>query len=279
MELGVRLRQARLEAGLSQRQLCGEEITRNMLSQIENGSARPSVDTLRYLAARLGKPVSYFLEEQVEVSPNQAVMEQARNAAGQAVLDILAQYQPPDEIFDREKWLLEALTCLDLARQALEDGKKEYARALLEQAESAGSHTPYYTPETQRRRQLLAFDAGLVDRIEPDRRELTLLAKAFLENNAPAKCIGILQAMDALDERHHLLLAQAYLQISQYENAIEHFLQAEACDPRSVYAGLEQCCSALEDYKMAYFYACKQREYPVRKPNRIPNKNLNSTIF
>ena len=61
MELGQRIRAARLEAGLSQRQLCGEVITRNMLSQIENGSARPSMDTLQYLAAQLGKPVSFFL--------------------------------------------------------------------------------------------------------------------------------------------------------------------------------------------------------------------------
>ena len=35
MELGEKLKQARLETGLSQRQLCGEEITRNMLSLIE----------------------------------------------------------------------------------------------------------------------------------------------------------------------------------------------------------------------------------------------------
>lgn len=34
MELGQRLKQARLEAGMSQRQLCGDVITRNMLSQI-----------------------------------------------------------------------------------------------------------------------------------------------------------------------------------------------------------------------------------------------------
>ena len=37
MELGEKLRLARLEAGLSQRALCGDEITRNMLSRIENG--------------------------------------------------------------------------------------------------------------------------------------------------------------------------------------------------------------------------------------------------
>ena len=49
MDLGEKLKKVRLEAGLSQRQVCGERITRNMLSQIENGSARPSMDTLRYL--------------------------------------------------------------------------------------------------------------------------------------------------------------------------------------------------------------------------------------
>ena len=61
MELGQRLRQARQEAGLTQKALCGDEITRNMLSQIENGSARPSMETMRFLAQRLGKPVSWFL--------------------------------------------------------------------------------------------------------------------------------------------------------------------------------------------------------------------------
>ena len=50
MELGKRIKEARLDAGLSQRQLCGERLTRNMLSLIENGSARQSMDTLQYLA-------------------------------------------------------------------------------------------------------------------------------------------------------------------------------------------------------------------------------------
>ncbi len=271
MELGERLRQARLEAGLSQRQLCGEEITRNMLSQIENGSARPSMDTLRYLAARLGKPVSFFLEEQAIVSPNQAVMERARNVTGQAVLDALAQYQGPDDIFDRERWLLEALTCLELARQALDEGRKEYARTLLERAEKAGKSTPYYTPELERRRQLLSYEAGFLDRVEADQWEVFLLAKSALAQNAPEKCIGILQALDTHREKHHFLLAQAYLQLSQYKQAIPHFLQAEVCDPPAVYEGLEKCYSALEDFKQAYFYACKQREHPVRKQNRIPD--------
>ena len=100
MTLGEKIKQARLEAGLSQRQLCGEEVTRNMLSQIENGTAKPSMATLSYFAARLGKPVSYFLEEDAVLSPNQEVMTRARTAvlegAGQKALQILADYRRPD---------------------------------------------------------------------------------------------------------------------------------------------------------------------------------------
>ena len=80
MTLGEKLRQVRTEAGMTQRQLCGEEITRNMLSQIENGTARPSMKTLQYLAGRLGKPVSFFLEEEGAVSPNRKSMDRAREA-------------------------------------------------------------------------------------------------------------------------------------------------------------------------------------------------------
>ena len=145
MELGQRLKQARLEAGLSQRQLCGEEITRNMLSQIENGSARPSMDTLRYLAARLGKSMGYFLEDQAVTSPNQQIMSKARTASPGDVLEILKAYRAPDETFDAERWLLEALSCLSLAEAAIEDSRPGYAAALLEQAAQAGTRTPYYT--------------------------------------------------------------------------------------------------------------------------------------
>ena len=77
MDIGKKLRQARLDAGLSQRQLCGDVITRNMLSLIENGSARPSMDTLAYLAEQLGKPMGFFLGEK---SANAECIKKARQA-------------------------------------------------------------------------------------------------------------------------------------------------------------------------------------------------------
>ena len=135
MELGEKLRQARMDAGLSQRQLCGEVITRNMLSLIEHGSAKPSMETLKLLAARLGKPVSYFLDEEAITSPNQSVMESAsrlydRKEYEEAAL-VLEGYRAPDEVYDRQKDLLSVLIYLELAEAAIRDGRYPYALELL----------------------------------------------------------------------------------------------------------------------------------------------------
>lgn len=259
MELGARLRQARLEAGLSQRQLCGDVITRNMLSQIENGSARPSMDTLRYLAARLGKPMGYFLEEQAVLSPNAAVMERARAAQGKAVLEALEDYREPDGLFDRERWLLEALICLELAGQALDEGRKGLAGTLLTRAEKAGARTPYYTPELERRRQLLCFEGGFLSRLPADEQALLLQARSLLVEGEPSRCGHLLEAMESRDENWHFLRAEVYFAAEQYALAAEHYRQAENFAPDQVYARLEHCYRELEDYKMAYLYACKQR--------------------
>ena len=126
----------------------------------------------------------------------------------------------------------------------------------------AGDLTPYYTQETEQRRQFLAFAAGFLPELSADRQSLTLLAQSFLVQNNPEKCIGILQAVDHYQEIHHFLLGQAYLQLSQYETAIEHLLLGEQYDSQAAYASLELCYRALEDFKQAYFYACKQRIPP-----------------
>lgn len=63
MTLGQKIREARLARGLTQKEVVGDYITRNMLSKIENDSATPSVGTLEYLTAKLGLPAGHFLSE------------------------------------------------------------------------------------------------------------------------------------------------------------------------------------------------------------------------
>lgn len=263
MELGQRLRQARLEAGMSQRQLCGEVITRNMLSLIENGSARPSMDTLRYLAARLGKPMGYFLEEQAVTSPNQALMAQARVADPADVLALLRDYQAPDEVFDRERYLLEVLSCMVLAERAIRDGKPGLAASLLAQASTAGGNTPYYTPELEQRRILLLARTGtekpavLASLLPDNTEELLLRAEGALETGELDQAATLLESAQQQNARWHWLQAEVYFAREQYRQAAAHYEQA-AHTPK-VYARLEHCYRELRDFEKAYFYACKQR--------------------
>lgn len=263
MELGQRLRQARLDAGLSQRQLCADLITRNMLSQIENGSARPSMDTLRQLAARLGKSVGYFLEDDAIVSSNAQLMEQLRSAPAVQVPELLKQYRSPDPVFDRERYLLEALCCMTLAEQAMADNRQGLAASWLRRAAQAGEMTPYYTPELEQRRILLCHRAGMdsaasLSALLPDQTDmLLLLAEGALEEGLCDRAQGLLAAAAIDDRRWHSLQAALFFAQGQYAQAAEHYL---CCEPtQKVYAQLEECYKQLRDFEKAYYYACKQR--------------------
>ena len=263
MEISRRLKQARLEAGLSQKALCGDRITRNMLSQIENGSARPSMDTLRYLAQRLGKPLSYFLEEETVTSPNQALMERVRTAEPSEALALLGDYKGPDPTFDPERWLLEALTCLTLAEEALRQQRSRYAKALLERAEVSGSRTPYYTEDIRRRRLLLLHKAGerVTEADLPDLTpELLLRARAALDAQDFPRCAALLACAQTHTLQWHHLKGCMHFAQRDYAAARVCFEAAWDADPVFCCARLEDCCRELGDFAGAYFYACKLRE-------------------
>ncbi|MBP3922255.1 MAG: helix-turn-helix transcriptional regulator [Ruminiclostridium sp.] len=61
-ELGKRIKEARIARKMTQSELVGDFITRNMLSRIESGNACPSVKTLEYLANRLELPPGSLMD-------------------------------------------------------------------------------------------------------------------------------------------------------------------------------------------------------------------------
>ena len=228
MELGEKLRQARMESGLSQRQLCDGEITRNMLSQIEHGTAKPSMKTLTFLAARLGKPVGYFLDEELPVLPDQQI--------------------------------LEAISLLNAAEEAIAQGKFPYARQLLQRA---GEDLPF----ALERQSLLLLAripgedlTGIVARLPSLDEELLLRAEAALEQDAPSRARQLLDAAeDKAASRWDLLMGKLLLREKQYAQAAEHLKRAEAEYPKEAAAMLEICFRELGDFRQAYFYACARK--------------------
>lgn len=276
MTLGEKLRQARLEAGLSQRALCGEKITRNMLSQIENGTAKPSMDTLCYLARGVGKPVSYFMEENVILSTNPSVLEEAQAALaqGKPALGILEGYAPGDRAFDALYYLLLSEACCQEAERALAQEKILYAGSLLEKILGAEEKI-----SPSQKIKALALKAWIgrkdpetlgisLDRLEKavgswKTRAALLLARDCLNHADPQGARLYLKRAEEEQGEKQILLGESYFQEDNFCQAAKEFQKAEKIVPKEelpgLYDRLESCFRELEDYKQAYHYAALQK--------------------
>ncbi len=247
MELGEKLKKARLEAGLSQRQLCGDTITRNMLSQIENGSAKPSYTTLQILSSRLGKSVSFFADS--VPSENLKLLYRASQAEPKEALELLKGYLAPDAMLEPWYRLLHTQCRLELAEQAVQENRIPYAQSLLREVTDCQS--PRFL--------LLQYEAGMASAEElPDNtREQLLRANAALEQGNYKKCISLLDGADSQPERWYCLRGEALIAMEQYEQAAACFLHIE--ETKEICGRLELCYREMKNYEKAYEYACKQR--------------------
>jgi tetratricopeptide (TPR) repeat protein len=58
--LGARVRQLRVNRGLTQTELAGDRFSKEYVSQIERGKTRPTAETIAWMAARLGVDASFL---------------------------------------------------------------------------------------------------------------------------------------------------------------------------------------------------------------------------
>ena len=255
MELGEKLLEARKEAGLSQRQVCGDVITRNMLSRIEHGTVRPSMKTLQYLAQVLGKPVGYFLGERI-ASVNEEVMARARGCFAEGkyaqVLQELESYQGPDAL-DWERGLLGYLSCLMAAEAAAAQGKTPVEEKYLTLSESFSS--PYITPVLLSRRESLRQGLGTLPSLDA---ELLLRARGALEEGNLDRARRLLEAVEEKGSLWHTLAGSLCMAAGDHVKAEAYLLKG---DPIECLPLLEECYRAQGDYEKAYHCACRRREY------------------
>ena len=240
MTMGQLILQARLAAGLSQRELAGEEITRNMLSSLEHDAATPSIATLRYLARRLGRPVSYFFGED-ESSEGVAAFE---SGAWRKSLELMTKAE--------RRWL-EPLALLREAELAFSTGRIPYALELLERLE--GLSSPLYGPELRRKAALVRSRCGVATDI-PEDSALLLKAERALAEERFSDALRYLLARDHRDAHWHHLMGECRFREGDYASAKEHYHQCE--EHFDVRHRLEVCYRELEDFRMAYFYAKKE---------------------
>ena len=148
MRIGEKIKKLRSEKMMTQSELAGEAITRNMLSCIENGSAQPSLATLRHIATKLNVSIGYLLsdgeEEKVYVKMSQ--ISNIKNAYLSGNLRICRD-MCQNSLFenDDEINLIYSESCLGLGEERFSAGDLKQACSYFDEALTVASRTIYNT--------------------------------------------------------------------------------------------------------------------------------------
>ena len=285
MNIGERIRELRLSKMLTQADLAGDQITRNMLCTIERGAALPSLPTACYIAERLNVPVGYLLSEEGDelAYRKMTAMPNIRHAlAGEDYTGALAIMNATfGEHYDDEIALIRAECEYHMAKEAFERGRLRAAAAGFDRAIREAAHTVYDT-------------AWICTRSAVYFRYLSLLSPTLSsdmleqEEIDAAKSVGdefcaYVLAKEALDDgregelneylaRHEgsvfaaRLAALSQMRAGHTREALEAYERLLASDALTVgvlmyeiFDDMELCCRENDDYKRAYEFGSSRR--------------------
>ena len=156
-ELGKRIKEARLAKKMTQTEVVGSFITRNMLSQIESGSATPSLKTLEYLAGVLDSPIQTLIpdgrEGTADLTADADPDSDKLSAAKQCYLD--EQYELAAELaeslisgsFSDEGYAIAARCYMSMAADCEKAGDMSKAALLAQKADELADKGIYASRE------------------------------------------------------------------------------------------------------------------------------------
>ena len=289
MNLGEKIKAARLERHMTQKDVVGDYITRNMLSKIENGSATPSVKTLEYLAGALGLPAGYFMNDSNgdELTPGSvaSARNHFRDGEYEGCVQVLEGLDMEGGYKD-EAMLLLARAKISLSKKAMIDGRYEEAIRLAKEALRHNEDSVYYSAAFRTEALLLVarctmelqgdfqkamddYQAAYQDQGLGEFYRITMaeyyIDKGDLEN-ARKEMDSIARLSEATRPAYLMLQGRMELKDNQFDQAAKQLEKAEQLARTtgsnyfmsSLYAMLEQCYREMDDFKKAYHYASMQ---------------------
>ena len=141
--IGARIRECRLAAGMTQEELAGDIITRNMLSMIESGKSTPSLETLSKICARLGVSVSRIFADEREdaIFRKGKIIDSFRALFREKRYSELADEAERVQVFDEEILTLLAYSYIGIAAELLVQCKPMTAKVYFDKALDASENT------------------------------------------------------------------------------------------------------------------------------------------
>ena len=289
MNIGERIRELRISKLMTQADLAGDHITRNMLSCIENGSANPSLSTIVYIAGRLGVPAGFLLADQGDEMAYRKMSNLSNIKKAYTTGDVqscrslcLSGCPEPDD----EICLLLANCDAGIAVEEFWSGKLRSSCRFFDEALSYAEKTIYSTDAIEAEirvyfRFMERISHTLYSDLLDEGKALSVKSNSIISQ--------YLDALDALDNGDATVaealinqLAQsgsnsffeAHLQskllivqknYKQAYRALQQLLQDSGTplnkiELYTVLGDLEICCREDEDYKNAYRYASEKVE-------------------
>lgn len=285
MTLGEKLKKARTDKGLSQSQVAGAFITRNMLSQLEHDLASPSLKTLEYLSAVLQVPISWLVGEKEPEQAHQQMKEAKRLFACGNDRACIALLRSQTELTEEGQRLLYQST-LRRGEELFYGGQPEEAMQLSEQSLQLAQSCLYcgkweaMEASFLRVRCLMALHKAAwpacqeflqqYEQLQLENQKHLLCAALAADNGQQQEAeqeLALLSApADWLKGETFLLRGRLLAAAGEFEQALIQLRQAEAQSdfPKSLdmelYRLLEQCYKETEDFRMAYHYASLRLE-------------------
>ncbi len=289
MNLGEKIKAARIERHMTQKDVVGDYITRNMLSKIENGSATPSVKTLEYLAGALGLPAGYFMNESTgdELIPSSITSARRHFKDGEyeACIQVMEEVDMNGGYRD-EALLLMARAKIGLSKISMTNGRYEEAIRLAREAISHNDETIYASAAFRTEALLLIarctmelggdflkamedYQAAYQDQGLGEFYRLTM-AEYYIDQGDFDRARKEMESIHSLSEAtkpaYLMLQGRMELKGNQYQKAAKQLEKAEQLARTTgsnyfmsgLYAMLEQCYREMEDFKRAYHYASMQ---------------------
>lgn len=269
--LGLKIKQLRKQKNITQAELVGTKITRNMLSCIESGKANPSLETLEYIAERLDTSITRLLSDEeydLPLEKKEKLDAIYRAYIGRNYKACIRLITALPSLDDELSYIL-ATARLELGRRNVADGSLNTAIKNLELALESAGNTRLDTAALEARARMLIAIAKNIQ------SPLLEFDSAEYLAGINATCDFDLYKYITLDLDYSFnsealkLHAEAKRQIKEhdYQGAVKLLLSAadkvkeegfNAYIIFNIYTDLENCYKQLYDYEKAYLYSTKR---------------------
>ncbi len=271
MTLGEKIKSARKERGMTQSDISGDAITRNMISAIENGKAIPSLPTLYSISKALNVPISYLLSENTTLGEleKESKINEAKSALRLGSYSRCVDIVNSIGYIDDELAFILAQCYFELGVASTKKGELESAKIQLELATKYCNETIYDTIRFEATIPLYACIAQNINSplLEFNEPEFLVVMESGFEyefykylvmdfeykfTNHQFKLH--MQAKRMIRERKYAAAKDLLLQIDNTKSNFPY----NAYVLFGVYADLDTCYKQLHDFENAYRYASKR---------------------